>query len=233
MVPDVPLFFPVLVDYTETHSLVGAFTVCLPIGASLFLFFELFMRRPLISLLPDWMESRLSAKSGIPVEPSIRVHAHYYAGVAFAIVIGAWTHQIWDAFTHQGRWGTHLVPVLNSEIRIGGYLVSGYKLLQYGSTLVGLPLLAVLAGVGLYRTTPAERPIVAMRLSFKWKLFAVLLILAVPLFVGAFAWGTSLSAYRALGVTIRHSGAIIMVGLAAYCVLFHAFANGAALRKDI
>jgi hypothetical protein len=231
MVPDFPLFFPGIVDYAQTHSLVGAFTACLPIGASLFLLFELFMRRPLTSLLPDWVQRRLPSKSGIPVEPRISLHLRYFAGVAFAIVIGAWTHQIWDAFTHQGRWGTHLVPVLNSEIRIGGSLVPGYKLFQYGSTFFGLPLLTLLAAVELHRTTPEERGIAT--LHQKWKLLAALLILAVPIFVGAFAWSTSKNAYQALGVTIRHSGAIIMVGLAAYCILFHAFANGATIRRDI
>ncbi|MGD1950048.1 MAG: DUF4184 family protein [Leptolyngbyaceae cyanobacterium] len=32
------------------------------------------------------------------------------------MVVGACTHQIWDAFTHKGRWGTHFIPMLNSHI---------------------------------------------------------------------------------------------------------------------
>ena len=107
MVPDLALFFP-YIDYSETHSAMGVFTVCLPMGISLFLLFELVMRRPMTGLLPNYVERRMQSAPRLPTEPEMIVHFRFYAKVALAIVIGAYTHQIWDAFTHQGRWGTRL-----------------------------------------------------------------------------------------------------------------------------
>ncbi|NER80212.1 MAG: DUF4184 family protein [Leptolyngbya sp. SIO1D8] len=51
MVLDVPLFFPII-DYAQTHSPLGLFTVCLSIGIAGFFLFELVMRRPIIAI---WM----------------------------------------------------------------------------------------------------------------------------------------------------------------------------------
>ena len=221
MVPDVPLFFPI-VDYAQTHSPLGLFTACLPMGIAGFFLFEIVMRRPIIAILPAWLGSRLSSKPNIPTQSFAGSQLRYFVAVAFAIVIGAYTHQIWDAFTHKGLWGTRLIPILNSHIEMGGFQVPGYKIFQYGSTVIGLPLLVLLATLKLNRTTPILHQDV---LQFKWKRLAGYSICIVPGWVAIHTYMVSPS-YQALFLTITRSGATLMVMLLAYCFLFYTFADG-------
>ncbi|MCA9222582.1 MAG: DUF4184 family protein, partial [Planctomycetales bacterium] len=226
MVPDIALFFPV-VDYAQTHSPLGVFITCLPIGVAIFLLFDTVMRSPLVALLPTWFQTRIDPRPQIPTTPRLKPHLFFYAGLFAAIVIGAFTHQIWDAFTHKGRWGTDLVPALNATVAIGGYNVPGYKLFQYGSTFVGLPLLLVATIFSLNRTPATHPPISA---SLTSKLLLPLSLCLVPMLVAVFALSAQPNAYQALGVTIRLSGAIIMVWCIVYCIGLHVVASG---KRDV
>ena len=217
MVPDVGLFFPII-DYAQGHSPAGLFTACLPIGAAIFLLFDTVMRRPLAALLPMWFQKRLDVAPRIPTTQRPATHLAYYAGLIVAVVFGAFTHQCWDAFTHQGRWGTELVPALNETVAIGGRAIPRFKVLQYGCTLAGLPLLAILALVFFARIPPNESASDAG--SFRLRLLAALAACATPLLVGAYVVSTHASYYRALGVTIRLSGAILFLLCISYCVGF-------------
>ena len=217
MIPDFPLFFPI-VNYAQAHSPLGLFSICLPLGIGAFFLFELVLRKPIIALLPGWFASRLSPKPNVPIRSSLDTQLRYILVIAFAIVVGAGTHQIWDAFTHSGRWGTQLIPMLNSSIEIGGLHVSGYKAFQHGSTFIGLPLFALLAAIELNRTMPRLHQ---STLAVKWKLLAGTLIFIVPICVAVQAYMISPNSHQALFLTITRSGAILMGMLLAYCSLFH------------
>jgi hypothetical protein len=55
------------------------------------------------------------------------------------IVAGAATHLAWDAFTHEGARGVRLIPVLDEPIvEIGSHHMMGVRLLQDGTSLIGL-----------------------------------------------------------------------------------------------
>lgn len=227
--PDTGMFFPIA-DYAEMHSPFGVFTSCLPLGIAIFLLFETVMRRPLVALLPIWFQQRITRLPQIPKTPRLSTHLFFYIGLTMAVVIGAFTHQIWDAFTHQGRWGTKLVPSLDSAVAIAGFMVPGYKLFQYGSTLIGLPLLAALALMSLRRVIPDNE--LAMQTSPKWKRLAALVLCAIPIGVGAYAIVTQSSSYHALGMTIRFSGCIMFLLCVVYCAVFQAIADAETMRNN-
>ena len=149
MIPDLPLFIPFLqLDYAQTHSITGIFAACLPAGFLTFLWFELFAKRPLFALCPRWVRQRL-----VPYEqPAVTASFGSVIMAAFSIVIGAATHVFWDSFTHYGRWGYRLFPRMNRIIfENGDYSLELYKAIQHGSTVVGLPLLLVVAALWLRR----------------------------------------------------------------------------------
>ena len=221
MVPDIGLFFPV-VDYTQTHSPAGVFVVCMPLGVALFILFEMVMRRPLLALLPIWVQRRIASDPQIAVVPRLAPQLAFYLTVALAIVMGAFSHQIWDAFTHQGRWGTKLVPALNSLVSVFGYEIPGYKIFQYGSTFVGLPILIAVFVFWLRKATPGDN---RDSMASKHKLAAALVVCSIPILVGIMAIFTQPSAYQALGATIKQSGAIILSLSFAYCGMFYVFKN--------
>lgn len=60
MIPDLPLFFPI-VNYAQAHSPLGLLSLCLPLGMAGFFLFELVMRKPIIAILPGCLASRLSS----------------------------------------------------------------------------------------------------------------------------------------------------------------------------
>jgi len=222
MVPDIVLFFPI-VDYAQTHCPLGTFTTCLPIGVAIFLLFDTVMRGPLLALLPSWFQTRIDPLAQLPTTTYLKPHFIFYTGLVAAIVIGAFTHQVWDAFTHKGRWGTNLVPLLNTNVSIVGYDVPGYKLFQYGSTFIGMPLLTLATMFLLNRIPTLHR---ATAVSLNLKLVLLGLICLIPLLVGAFAMSSLTNGYQILGVTIKRSGAIILMLLVAYCVGAKTLTNG-------
>jgi len=117
MVPDIGFFFP-MVNYVQTHSPFGVFSTCLLFGVAIFLLFDTAMRGPLVALLPAWFQTRIDPLPQLPATPRLKPHLFFFAGLVAAIVIGAFTHQTWDAFTHQGRWGTNVIPPLIPPLQL-------------------------------------------------------------------------------------------------------------------
>jgi hypothetical protein len=127
MVPDVPLLAPYLGSYAWSHDLlVGPITYDLVVGLGVFALWTYALRRPLADLAAPGLRTRLS-----PERP-VRGRTWLWAGLA--IVIGAYTHVLWDSFTHANRWGVQLIPALSQP---WGPL-PGFKWLQHGCGIAGL-----------------------------------------------------------------------------------------------
>jgi hypothetical protein len=215
MIPDLPIFLSIAPRYQTMHSVPGLFTACLPLALVTYIIFEFLMKRPLIALLPAAIRSRCAALARLPEGPT----SGGAICAALAVTAGAATHIVWDAFTHDGRWGTQLVPWLNTyALSVAGHPLPGYKLAQYGSTIVGLPILAVLAVAWLRRQTPVpldSLPIVrpAVRVVVVITVLVTLAVTTRPL------WGVGGSSfYIRLGRSIRESGLALMIEVLVYCV---------------
>jgi hypothetical protein len=187
-----------------------------------FIAFQAALKPPLIALLPAAVRCRCAAiarpSPGLSVRAAVRV--------GLAVTIGVSTHVVWDAFTHRRRWGTRLVPWLDTTaLTIAGHAVPGYKAMQYGSTAVGLPLLAVLAIVWLSRQVPAplnSLPGVPLgvRVAVILGALGILTVLTRPVWVSGGA-----PVYDRVGQSIRDSGLVLMIAVLVYCLLFRAFAG--------
>jgi hypothetical protein len=121
-------------------------TLDVGIAAVLFGTWHLLLRRPLIDLLPGrWAAAAQQLTA--PREPRIRwSRTPWFLASA---VIGAATHVGWDGFTHPGRFGTRLIPVLETGRILGE---PPYALLQYGCSALGVALIGWLAWRELRRT---------------------------------------------------------------------------------
>lgn len=202
MAPDFALFFPGVVSYQLTHSVLGVVVACPLIGVAWFVLFRTLMHQPLAALLPIWIQSRLELS-----EPRVRWSETPL--VAFAVGIGAATHVVWDSFTHADRWGTRLVPTLNkTAFEVGSYNVPWFKVLQYGSTFVLLPMMIALAGRELASREPRQPE---FSFEFQTKMLASMTILLGP--VGICLWhaATAASNYELLGHTVKSSIALLLV----------------------
>ncbi|SOB80267.1 DUF4184 family protein [Streptomyces sp. 1331.2] len=138
MAPDVPFFAESLLPGVYghgglTHRWWAVPTLDVVIAGALVAGWHGLLRGPLVALLPErWSggaEALTVRRAGSGGGTGASV-----AWFAASAAIGAATHVGWDAFTHGGRLGVRLLPVLDREV--AG--VPLYESLQYGSSALAL-----------------------------------------------------------------------------------------------
>lgn len=144
-----------------THSMAGVFTIDVLLTWGLVWAWTA-VREPLVALLPQRWQERVAAlvHCGAPRQKvSFRTVSWWYVSAA----LGALTHVVWDAFTHPGRWGTRVFPMLRRQL--AGTPVYWY--LQYGSSVVAAVVIAVFVARSL-RRLPAASPAVSAVPVLSW-----------------------------------------------------------------
>ncbi len=132
--PDMAFIVPLDLTREQTHGLVALLTFCLPAGLMAYLLFQFLLKAPLLALLPNAIADKFGNGSSMR-EP--------WSAVLVSLLCGAATHLVWDAFTHPGTPVVNALPLLQVELaNIGGYHVYVFKVLQHGSSVLGLGLLA-------------------------------------------------------------------------------------------
>jgi len=60
-----------------------------------------------------------------------------------ALLIGSWTHLLWDGFTHEGSWIARRVDALNAPVNLFDFYTGPLShVLQYVSSIAGLLIVA-------------------------------------------------------------------------------------------
>jgi hypothetical protein len=136
MVPDLPLFLPGGVDYSATHSLAGVVSLDALLGLVAFAVWHFFFAPALVDVLPRKVQREL-APAVLRARPRLTRWTRL-PWVYASLVIGATTHIVWDAFTHEGRWGVVQVSWLAET---HGPL-TGATYAQHASTVVGAAVVA-------------------------------------------------------------------------------------------
>ncbi len=151
MVPDFGHLMPIYPPRMATHSALSLVTFSLPWGLFLYWIFQLLMKRPLLSLLPDhaymrWRPFAAPAAWNSPLQ---------WLLAAAGILVGAVTHLVWDGFTHEGARGMRMMPELDDwAFELHGHHLMGARLMQDGSSLVGLAVVIALVTYALRRGRP-------------------------------------------------------------------------------
>ncbi|WP_311260408.1 DUF4184 family protein [Microbacterium sp. WCS2018Hpa-9] len=159
MTPDLPLFLRgVGLRYSFTHTFGNVLWTAL-VAFGLFLLWRVVLRPTVGELSPLWLARRLPAdwsQSGIDAaRTAVGIGAQnrlYPVMLAASLVLGVLTHIVWDLFTHEGRWGVDALPALDD---MWG-LLTGYKWLQYGSSVIGLLIIGIWAIRRLQHADPRE-----------------------------------------------------------------------------
>jgi Domain of unknown function (DUF4184) len=156
MVPDFGLLVPGFMARWQTHSLPGLFTFCLPVGLAAYWLTLLLIRPAMSEVLPDGAYLRLRAAH--PAASITQLSAWLRA--AAALLLGAITHLIWDAFTHENARGVRMFPLLTDfGPEMAGHPLHFYRWLQYGSSLLGLAVVGAALIVWLrHAPAPVEPP---------------------------------------------------------------------------
>ena len=135
--PDLPYYVPMRFNrlMLDTHTLAGVLWLDVPIGMAVLLFGFVF-RRPLTALLSP--RARTLCLQSVQ---HFRDQPLHWVWAPFAIILGAWTHLLWDSVTHDNGWVVRRVSALSAPISLGGYTGSVCHVMQYASSIAGLLIL--------------------------------------------------------------------------------------------
>jgi hypothetical protein len=211
IVPDLWYFVP-LVGRADSHSVTALLRFCLPAGLLAYALFHLVLKHPLIALLPHAVSRRLASFAS-PSLPAVPWHA-----VIVSLLVGAFTHIVWDALTRSNDHALH-----------------GHNWLQHASTALGSAVLAWWIWLKL-RRAPLANPVSLSPLARACALGALTAATLVP------AWWASAGSpwtsfdLAALRQLLRTAGIAGLEGLVAaataYCLLWQLKVN-LYLRKRI
>jgi len=210
MTPDLPLFvrgtvLGTVIDYGWTHD-VRWMPVTVLLALGLLVLWRLLLRPAARELLPPVLARRLPAEwdaatsvremvtrgGAIPPLRGILI-------LALSLLIGVASHIAWDAFSHEGRTGVALLPVLDEQ---WGPFV-GYRWVQHGSSAVGLVVLVVCGMLWLrHATATARRRVTTPALPWLW-LAALAAALAVAWLIGLVLLGPLTPTFTAAHLAYR------------------------------
>jgi hypothetical protein len=137
MSPDFAHFLPVVTG-VFTHSLPGILLFDLPAAIAVYFLFHWLIKRPATTLLPERLAACLSAQ----VFDSPLIPAIPFLTVVLSLVLGAFTHVAWDAFTHENTVIVQNHSALDGvAFDVRGQPIQIFKLLQYLSSVFGLAII--------------------------------------------------------------------------------------------
>ena len=146
---------------TQAHTGWGLFYICLPMAALALLLWR-FLSQDLLALLPARHAQALVRWGGVEtsVPPkALRPAAVSWPWMALALLTGAASHMVWDAFTHASGAMVQALPWLQQSVfSWGGREFRVFNLLQHASSLGALLLLLVLYWRAWAQTPPIARP---------------------------------------------------------------------------
>ena len=134
------------------HTLKGVFVFDLPMALLALWAFHALVKAPLVALLPEAVQRRLTAQ----LARFRFLGGSRLALIVVSILLGIATHLLWDSFTHRDTWPYRHVPLLSQLVTLPVLgPVPYFKLLQHISTVVGLAILGVWLLRWFERTEPA------------------------------------------------------------------------------
>lgn len=181
MAPDfVYMLPPEFVYYyrLESHTLMGLIKVSLPIGIGFFYLYHLLMAPVICSVFPAPLKHRLPEHLLLGrCPPSNNSHA-----VIASILIGAATHIIFDAFTHENALTSAITWFSTPLMTLDGHPVMPFRIVQHAGTVIGLMLIAWWI-FRWYRETPPTTKLIWQPSPRIWWC-ALLAIIMIPAIAG-------------------------------------------------
>jgi hypothetical protein len=168
--PDVGYCFGNLNVGEFSHRFLGSIGFCWPAGAVLLgLLYGALL--PALERLPDRYKPIIPPVFLKPLGPPLVV--------LISLLIGAWTHLLWDSFTHKDGWFVGQIPLLQTSLAsVAGHNVRVFHLLWYACSFAGIILL-ILAYQRWQQD--CESGSALANTQMKWRSAVLLAVLVLPI----------------------------------------------------
>ena len=174
---------------TYGHTLSGIFFLDLPASLAMLWLFHVYAKPPLLIFLPGAVRQRLKdPAAAFSLWPPARLML-----ILLSILIGIATHIAWDSFTHKDTWPYEHWQLLRLNVQLPTGSMAVYKLLEYGSSLFGIAVLAIWFWHWYRTTEPSRSPVADLWNAAQRRI--VIVVLPAVAFVGGI-----LRAFRAVGI---------------------------------
>jgi len=172
--PDLASYVPNSHELTNTHSVRGTFLIDLPLGYVLLMFLALFCR---LLVVPLWQPHRRFLSDAFAAMTRQR---YWWLLAIPSLLIGSWTHILWDSFTHENHFMVRKLPMLQYVVPVeGDHPLHLYRLLQYGCSVLGI---IIVAWWYRYALGNAKQP--SELHASRHKKVALLMLIVVALLIG-------------------------------------------------
>ena len=208
MVPDFEYFVRLRLSGDFGHTWWGILYFDVPLGFTLLILFHGLVKKPLIRNSPDFLRDRWYDMGQTDWWSYLRTN---WWNVLTALAIGAFTHVLWDSFTHNQTIVVNNLPFLKTQVSLYFEEYPLYHLLQHGSTAVGLLI------VMRYLFKMSQKQIVISRQPVFWWIVIVVNILI----------STSIILVMSRSEIIK-IGHIVVIGLGGF--LYALIAGGFAMK---
>jgi len=178
MTPDIGYYIGCFPLADVAHTLRGSFVACVPTGIVMLVIIYIFSR-PVCYALPQPHRQLLQ-----PLCPKFPKTPVAWSITLLSVLLGAWTHNFWDAFTHRNGWFAERIPWLQQPIMaIGSTTIYRALVFQHLSTLAGLAIMLVVYARWLRRhrsTGIAGAETDAWRYFFWFVILVLALVISLP-----------------------------------------------------
>lgn len=208
LAPDFEYYVRLFPRRTISHQWRGIVLLDLPAALLVWWLLVHVLRRRLLELTP-----RRWANLAADLDRAPRPGWPDWLVLVLSCVIGSASHLLWDSFTHKNGWAVGRWAALGETVTLGGSrALPVYKVLQYGSGICGLTVLALLV-IRWARRVPQSGAFCV--LPARERLGAALLVLASCLGLALFAARGAEQPYDQ--VTLGVLGAVAGA-LAGFCI---------------
>lgn len=140
MAPDFEYFLALKAHDRFGHTFPGILVLTLPVALLVLWMFHSFVKVPAAALLPQPLHNKIACYLGEFRFGGLR----RFAQIVFSILVGIATHVLWDSFTHTDAYPYHHWSLLRESVDLPILgVMPCYKVLQHGSTVVGLVALSI------------------------------------------------------------------------------------------
>lgn len=174
MSPDLE-YFVMLEPYRSIgHSLSGLFLQAIPLSLIIAYLVHYVIKVPLSLHITSRYDLNTRFYHFLQLE-NLRSSRSWIV-LIMSIVIGFVTHIFIDEFTHAHGHFVNIMPVLNEQLIMN---MPTYKLLQYGSSMLGMILLIFLLAYYLYRSNPLSSNTIKVSQKQKYMYWFIVIVTAI------------------------------------------------------